>query len=82
MALSKEDHKDVKGALGKALANKVSKVTRDYGSKTDYPKRDIHVGGKYHSTTTWARTNKEAKQKFVEKYPEHGSSKIQISRQK
>lgn len=29
MALSKEDHKDVKGALGKALANKVSKVTRD-----------------------------------------------------
>ncbi len=29
MALSKEDHKDVKGALGKAVANKISKVTRD-----------------------------------------------------
>lgn len=29
MALSKEDHHDVKNALGKALANKVSKVTRD-----------------------------------------------------
>lgn len=29
MALSREDHGDVKNALGKALANKVSKVTRD-----------------------------------------------------
>lgn len=29
MALSNEDHKDVKNHLGKALANKVSKVTRD-----------------------------------------------------
>lgn len=30
MALSKEDHKDVKNALGKAMANKISKVTRDF----------------------------------------------------
>jgi hypothetical protein len=29
MALSKEDKGDVKHAMGKALANKVSKVTRD-----------------------------------------------------
>ncbi len=29
MALSNEDKKDVKGAMGKALANKVAKVTRD-----------------------------------------------------
>jgi len=29
MALSREDKGDVKNALGKALANKVSKVTRD-----------------------------------------------------
>ena len=29
MALSKEDHGDVKKAFGKALANKVSKATRD-----------------------------------------------------
>lgn len=29
MALSKEDHGDVKKAMGKALANKVAKVTRD-----------------------------------------------------
>jgi hypothetical protein len=36
MALNKEDKKDVAGAMGKALANKVSKVTRDsgYSSKT------------------------------------------------
>lgn len=29
MALTPEDKKDVSGAMGKALANKVSKVTRD-----------------------------------------------------
>lgn len=29
MALSKEDHGDVKTHLGKALANKISKVTND-----------------------------------------------------
>lgn len=29
MALSPEDKKDVKGAFGKAIANKVSKVTKD-----------------------------------------------------
>ncbi len=29
MALSREDKKDVSGAMGKALANKVSKVTND-----------------------------------------------------
>ena len=34
MALNKEDKKDVSNAYGKALANKVSKVTKDK------PKRD------------------------------------------
>ncbi len=29
MALNKEDKADVKGAMGKAIANKVSKVTND-----------------------------------------------------
>lgn len=33
MALSSEDKKDVKGALGKAMANKISKVTRDSNKK-------------------------------------------------
>jgi hypothetical protein len=36
MALSNEDHKDVKGALGKAMANKISKVTRDSSMKAKY----------------------------------------------
>ena len=35
MALSKEDHGDVKGALGKAMANKVKKATNDRVGKTD-----------------------------------------------
>lgn len=31
MALSREDKADVKGAMGKAIANKISNVTRDKG---------------------------------------------------
>lgn len=34
MALTPEDKKDVKTHLGKALANKVSKVTRDGSAKS------------------------------------------------
>lgn len=33
MALNNEDKKDVSNAMGKALANKVSKVTKDRFSK-------------------------------------------------
>lgn len=42
MALSGEDKKDVQGAMGKALANKVSKATRDH---VNLP--GIGMGGKY-----------------------------------
>jgi hypothetical protein len=38
MALSKEDHGDVKKAFGKALANKVNKVTRDGDTKPVMPR--------------------------------------------
>ncbi len=34
MALSREDKADVKGAMGKAIANKVSRVTKDSSNKT------------------------------------------------
>lgn len=54
MAISKEDKKDVKGAFGKAIANKIEKATRDYGPKAsrhvaDLPanKRRVGDGGKY-----------------------------------
>ena len=40
MALSKEDHGDIKQAYGKALANKVSKVTRDDVIKGMNERRD------------------------------------------
>lgn len=43
--LSSEDKKDVKGAFGKALANKVSKATNDGIKKkpTDFLKYGRHV---------------------------------------
>lgn len=57
MALSKEDKADVKGALGKAMANKVAKVTKDKSSfsrmnserkKQGYaPKKDRATKGLY-----------------------------------
>lgn len=39
MALNKEDKADVKGAMGKAMANKISKVTRDSNMKGMNPTR-------------------------------------------
>lgn len=48
MALSNEDKKDVKGAMGKALANKVAKVTRDSTHKVGYPEH-ISAWEKKHS---------------------------------
>jgi hypothetical protein len=42
-----------------------------YGDKRDYPKIDIFVmrshGWEYQCSTTWARTCKEAKEKYIEK---------------
>lgn len=35
-----------------------------YGDKRDYPKIDIYIGGKYAGSTTWAKTCKEAMQRF------------------
>lgn len=39
MALSKEDKADVKGAMGKALANKVSRATKDRFAKNPFAKK-------------------------------------------
>lgn len=42
-----------------------------YGDKRDYRKIDIYtVQGRYLCSTTWARTLKEAKQRYAEKEAE------------
>lgn len=38
MALSREDKHDVKSAMGKAIANKVAKATKDYKVSSRNPK--------------------------------------------
>lgn len=45
MAISKEDKKDVQKHMGKALANKVSKVTRDKPKRGNYSIFRKEVGG-------------------------------------
>jgi hypothetical protein len=45
-------------------------MKESYGSKRDYPKIDIylrHLNGQreYHMSTTWSRTCKEAKARFL-----------------
>jgi len=52
-------------------------IKEAYGDKRDHKKINIFVNGTYHSSTSWAATHKEAKQKFLEKYPEHKEKKIQ-----
>lgn len=50
-----------------------------YGNKRDYSKRHIHnASGEYLATTTWAKTNKEAAEKYAEKHPEHNAKKLKI----
>ena len=36
-----------------------------HGDKRDYPKIDIYVNGQYACSTTWAKTLKEAIQKYM-----------------
>ena len=40
----------------------------NYGDKTNYPKIDIYVDNKYECSTTWAKSCKEAKEKFIDKH--------------
>ena len=41
-----------------------------YGDKRDYAKIEIYVDGEYFRTTTWAKSLKVAKEKFLESNPE------------
>lgn len=38
-----------------------------YGDKRDYPKINIFVNGVYRCSTNWAKTCKEARERFIEK---------------
>lgn len=40
-----------------------------YGDKRDYPKIDLYADGQYAGTTTWSRTLREAKARYVDKNP-------------
>lgn len=43
-----------------------------YGDKRDYPKIELYYDGEYKGTTTWARTCREAKEKFIQAHPRIG----------
>lgn len=43
--------------------------TSAYADKRNHPKIDIFVDGKYKASTTWSRTCKEAKEKYLENNP-------------
>ena len=44
MALTPEDKADVKGAMGKAIANKISKVTRDKPKRAKFTQKSVPFG--------------------------------------
>lgn len=50
MALSNEDHKDVKKAMGKAVANKIRNVTRDGSKKMSVDASQKQALKIYHKT--------------------------------
>jgi hypothetical protein len=47
-----------------------------YGDKRDYKKIDIYVNGVYVCSTNWAKTCKEAKEKYLEKHSNEKSESI------
>lgn len=47
------------------------KADDSYGYSEKNPKIDIHVNGKYHKSTNWAKNLKQAKEKHLERNPEH-----------
>lgn len=51
-------------------------VSMKYGDKRDYRKIDIYFEGRYICSTTWSKDCKEAKDKFVELYPQYDSLSI------
>ena len=40
-----------------------------YGDKRNYPKIDIFWRGLYRSSTTWSKTCREAKERFIDAHP-------------
>ena len=56
--------------------------TSAYGDKRDYPKIEIFVGGEYRATTSWAKSCKEAKEKFLEKNPTISPSEVKCEYKK
>jgi hypothetical protein len=76
----------IKMALGAYYAAKneavetkeVDQIDEKYGAKTNYKKHRISVNGKYVATTTWARSAKEAEQRFIQQHPEHKNERITV----
>jgi len=56
--------------------------TSAFGDKRDYPKIDIIVNGEYKVTTTWSKTLKEAKDKYLEKNPDVAPESVKCFFQK
>ena len=76
----------IKMALGAYYAAKneavemeeFDQIDEKYGAKTNYKKHHISVNGKYVATTTWARSAKEAEQRFIQQHPEHKNERITV----
>lgn len=60
---------EIKKVLNAGENNPVEKRAT-YGDKRDYRKIDIYVDGEYKVSTTWASSCKEAKEKYIEAYPD------------
>jgi hypothetical protein len=64
-----------------------TRATRGHGravdsshNRRDYPKIELFYGGKYVGTTTWARTVREAKERYIASHPGIDPSKVKASR--
>ncbi len=70
MSLSREDKGDVKGALGKAMANKISKVTRDNNGTRRVPIKSL-TPGTYHSNRSDTTTKRGITKVKIDSRPKY-----------
>ena len=73
---------------GRPLCNKclaavpqtgLKKEAVEYGDKRDHKEIQIFHKGKYMATTSWSKTAKEAKERYLRAHPEHTASDVYTS---
>lgn len=51
----------------------------EYGDRRNFPKIDLYWRGSYRASTTWAKTCKEAKERFLAKHDNLNADEVRAT---